>query len=314
MGNLSNYPKGFTGGVAIRGIPILNSYSGQLLWVDSGGSSNGDGTFQRPYATIQAALNACSSNKGDVVMVKAGHAETISAATTLLFNKAGVSIIGLGNGLNRPTLTFDTATTASIPVSAANMYIENCVFTANFADIVAPFTLGACADFTIFGCLFKATAVNMNFLHVIDTGTVDNSYDGFTFVGNRWLEVDAATLAFMLADASADRVNVSDNVINTGHATVDVAALVTFAAGKIWTNAQISRNNVSIVGNASTVTGLLMTTNSTTHTGLETDNFLSHIDATTELLQTANMGFGLNNNKATGVKATQGYLVPAADS
>lgn len=314
MGNLSSYPNGFTGGVSVRGLPLLNTYPSQVLWVDSNGTSNGEGTFQRPYSTLQSALNAAPSNKGVIIPVKAGHAETISSATALDLNKAGVSIIGMGNGLNRPVFTLDTAATATIVVSAANISIENCVFSANFADIVSAFTLGACKDFSVVGCLFRATAVNMNFLHVIDTGTTDNSYDGFTFVGNQWFEVDAATLAFMLADATADRVNISDNVINNGNATSNTAALITFATGKIFTNALICRNNVSIVGNSASTVGLFMTTDATTHTGLETDNFLSHIDATTELFQTANMGFGLNNNKATGVKATQGYLLPAADA
>ena len=278
--------------------------------------------YQRKYedssemiqTTLAAAMTACVANRGDVIFLAPGFTLAVSSATGLLFNKAGVTIIGMGSGLNRPTITLDTAATATIAVSAANIQMHNVIVTANFADIVSAFTLAAAKDFNLHKCDFLATAVDMNFLHIIDTNTTDNSYDGLRVTECNWLEVDAATLAFMLADASAVRVNISDNVMNTGNATADIAALVTFAAGKIWTHARIMRNNVSIVGNAGSTAGLFMTTNSTTHTGLETDNFLSHIDATTELFQTANMGFGLNNNKATGVKATQGYLLPAADA
>ncbi|SCX98347.1 hypothetical protein [Nitrosospira sp. Nsp13] len=81
MGNFSNYPNGFNRGVSIRGIPILNTYSGNTYWVDSRGASNGEGTFQRPFVILQLALNACTASKGDMIIIKAGHAETISSAT-----------------------------------------------------------------------------------------------------------------------------------------------------------------------------------------------------------------------------------------
>lgn len=319
MTDLSNYipalKYGHTLGLKnLQGAGVLTF--GNVYYVDSAtGSNNDSGTEPvSAKATLEAAINLCTANNGDVIFMLPNHAETISSATALNFDVAGITIIGLGNGFNRPTITFGTAATTTIPVTAADISVENCIFTANFADIVSTFTLAAAKDFHLHNCDILATAVNMNFLHVFDTNTTDNSYDGLSVTECNWFEVDAATLAFMLADASATRVNISDNVINTGNATADTAALVTFATGKIWTNAKIMRNNVSVVGNAASTAGLFMTTDATTHTGLETDNFLSHIDATTELFQTANMGFGLNNNKATGVKATQGYLLPAADA
>lgn len=303
-------PKSFSG--------LLNrAYYGDVYYVHAtnGSDTANTGTSpSQPFASLEKAINSATANNDDVIILMSGHAENVASATALNFDKAGINIIGVGVGSRRPTITLTTATTATIPVSANNIYVENVVFSANFADIVSTFTLAAAKWFTLYKCDFVATATDMNFLHVIDTNTTDNSYDGLTITECNWFEPDAATLAFMLADASADKVNISDNVINNGNATADTAALVTFAAGKIWTNARIQRNNVSVVGNATSTAGLFMTTNSTTHTGLETDNFLSHIDATTELFQTANMGFGLNNNKATGVKATQGYLLPAADA
>jgi hypothetical protein len=71
---------------------------------------------------------------------------------------AGVAIIGLGAGSLRPTLTFTTATTANIPVTAANMSIQNFLFVANFADIASFFTATGTntpTDFNVEGCEFK---------------------------------------------------------------------------------------------------------------------------------------------------------------
>ena len=77
---ISNYPNGFANGVNIRGVPVLNTYGGNVFWVDSGAGSNGNkGTFDRPWATIDYSIGKCTASNGDVVMVKPGHAETLAA-------------------------------------------------------------------------------------------------------------------------------------------------------------------------------------------------------------------------------------------
>jgi len=267
-----------------------------------------------PFATIDYAVGQCVAGRGDTIYVMPGHTESLSSATALALDVAGVTIIGLGYGLNRPIITLDTAATTTIQVTAANVTLKNLVFSANFADIVSVFTLDAAADYRVEGCLFRATATNMNFLHIFDTNTTDNSCDGLTFVNNEWFEPDAATLAFGLVDATLDRVAISYNLIVNGHATVDVAALLTIATGKSLTNARITNNDIDITGNASTVTGLLITTDGTAHTGVIARNNLKHLDATTEILITATATFGLFENRATAVANAQGYLLPAVDS
>jgi hypothetical protein len=145
---ISNYQFGFTGGVAIRKIPILNTYGNDIRWVDSNGTANGDGTYQRPYATIDAAVGACTANKGDIIMVKAGHVETVTAAAGLALDVAGISIVGLGNKRNRPQVNFTTAVSASMKVTAANIYVENIRFTGGIDALTNPIHVDA-ADFTM---------------------------------------------------------------------------------------------------------------------------------------------------------------------
>lgn len=143
----SNYPNGFSNGVTIRGIPVLNSYPGQIFWVDSVNGSDGNrGTFDRPFATIDFAIGQCTASRGDVIACKAGHAETLTAASAITMDVIGVAIVGMGEGSNRPALTFSTSTGASIVVSAASCSIENIVGITGINALTNPLNVQA-ADF-----------------------------------------------------------------------------------------------------------------------------------------------------------------------
>lgn len=145
----SNYPNGFLNGVTIRGLPILNSYSGSIFWVDSNttaSTANGNvGSFTRPFATIDAAIGACTANNGDIIMVAAGHAETLVAAGAVTMDVAGVSIVGMGKGNNRPVLTFTPAAagTANVSWTAANCSFENVVCIAGLDALTNPFNISS---------------------------------------------------------------------------------------------------------------------------------------------------------------------------
>lgn len=145
----TNFPNSFAAGLTLRGLPILQTQPGRALWVSNSqvvqpgcvaGSDNNPGTFQRPYSTLNKAISVCQQGNGDIILIKPGHKENISNATTLIANCATVAVIGLGSGSQRPTFIFDTATTANIPVRSASMSFQNCLFIANFADIASFFT------------------------------------------------------------------------------------------------------------------------------------------------------------------------------
>lgn len=320
----SNFPSGFAAGVSIRGVPLIQTHPGKVFWVSNvttgllsgqkGGSDGNKGTFDAPFSTLDYAVGQCAANRGDIIFVKPGHAETISSATALALDVAGIAIVGLGSGTNRPTFTLDTATTATIGVSAANITMTNCVITANFADIVSAFTLTTAKYFTLHRCDIAATATNMNFLHVIDTNATTDDAQGLAVTECTWLEPDAATLAMFLVDGSNSKWNICDNVVVNGNATADTAAMFTIAAGKLLTQLRCMRNSVQVTGNAASTAGLWLTTNGTTNSGIVAYNNLRHLDATTEIWETANAGFGLFENRATAVATAQGYLLPAIDA
>lgn len=145
----------FADGIVIRGMPLLTLYPGNVYWVDSNGGGGSKGTFAHPVATLAAAHALVTSDNGDIIAMKPGHAETYTE--TVDFSKSGFAIIGLGYGDNRPTFTcgvtaagddmFDFAgddvviynlkwkdanpagsAACIFNVSGDNIHIENCFF------------------------------------------------------------------------------------------------------------------------------------------------------------------------------------------
>lgn len=151
---VSNYPAGFANGVTVRGLPLLNAYPGQVFWAHSGTGSDGNkGTFDRPFATIDYAIGRCTASRGDIIMVKAGHAETISAAAGIALDVAGVAIIGTGLGALRPTINF-TATTSTFAISAASCSVYNLLFTGGIDAVVSPIVISA-ADVSLINVEYR---------------------------------------------------------------------------------------------------------------------------------------------------------------
>jgi len=100
-----------------------------------------DGTL-RFFSTIDAAINACTASAGDNILVMPGHTETLSTASAITADIAGVSIIGLGVGADRPTLTF-SETAATFVISAASVKVKNIIVTCSKDAVVSPFVISA---------------------------------------------------------------------------------------------------------------------------------------------------------------------------
>jgi len=147
---ISNFSHGFRDAVTIRGATVAMVHPGKVIWVNNSGvlpklgitGSNGnDGTYLKPFATVQYAISVCLANRNDIIMVMPGHVEAVTA-TSLNFNVAGVSVFGLGEGDLRPLFTF-AATTSTITISAANCALRNVILKSAVASVVAGVTLSA---------------------------------------------------------------------------------------------------------------------------------------------------------------------------
>ena len=320
---ISNYPNGFASGVSIRGVPIIQTHPGKVFWVYNGtallsgqiGGSNGNkGTFDAPFSTIEYAVSQCTANRGDIVFVKPGHAETISTAAILTLDVAGVAIVGLGKGSNRPTLTF-TAAAANVPITAVNVTVHNILHVANFADVVSAYTATGTAtptDFTVDSCEFRDTSSILNFLKTVTGNATANSMDGFTYTNNKvfGLATTAATQAVIIA-AATSRTTYLDNFV-VYPVLNDTAALVDFGANA-QLNLDMGRNKV-VRPSTSTTGGSLFSGGSTTSTGYVYDNYSWHLDNTAGLLAPTGTKLGFQNNYSmiTGAADKSGLINPAA--
>ena len=266
----------------------------------------------KAVATIAQGLAKCTANAGDVVVVLPGHTETVSAASGLALNVAGTTVIGIGTGSLRPTITMDTAAAATIAISAANVTFKNFIVTANFADIAKAIITSA-AEIQIDSIEFQETATNMNFLTCIATDTVDNSSDGLTITNCKRFSIDAAALAFFSMLGNTKRLVIANN-IDVQSSAADVGHFIIMAA-KVALGAVITGNVLNLNGdnNAQTV-GIFATGSSTTSTGIMAYNLVNSLDATTELFDTATLDFGHFENRMTGVIAKSGYVLPAIDA
>lgn len=97
---------------------------GNVFYVSSlVGSATGSGfSPDNAFSTIALAVAACTANNGDVIYLLPGHNEGFGDAQ-LTINKAGIKIIGLGEGPARPRIDFDHAN-ASIDITASGVTLQ----------------------------------------------------------------------------------------------------------------------------------------------------------------------------------------------
>lgn len=317
----SDFPNGFLNGVTLRGVPIVQSHPGKVFWVSNattllegqrGGSDGNKGTFNSPFGTLNYAISQCVANRGDIIIIKPGHTETVSSATALNFNVAGVAIIGLGSGTNRPKFTLDTANTATIPVSAANMSIQNVQFFANFLSIAACFTVATAAEFTVQGCYFRDTSSILNFLNIVKTTGAANTADGLTFNDNVVINLGVTSNNTTILTANdIDRLTIQRNYLKWAVQN-DKAIGVIVTAG-VLTNL-IATDNMGYRPNTTTAGGSFITVGGTTSTGIVARNLIQTLTTTADLLFTTTVGLAAFDNRVTGVVGASGFLIPAADS
>jgi len=239
----TNFPQG----VSSFGVPVLGSgpifTTGNIFFVDSGAANATDnpnrGSKDEPFATIDYAIGRCTANNGDHIIVMPGHAETVSAASGIDFDVAGITLVGLGKGASRPTITH-SATGSTLVIDAANTHIENLLFTPSAASTII-IDLNA-ADCTIKDCEFRmATAVT-----AIDVdGGAANACDRTKIIGNIF---DGSTDG---PDEAIHLNEVADSVIianNTAYGLFDDACIHN-PTGSVLTWLQIY-DNVLVNGTA----------------------------------------------------------------
>lgn len=236
----TSYPTGFPTGVAIRGLPVLNSYPGKVFWVDSGSALVGKGTFDRPCLTIAAAVALCTASNGDQIHVKAGHSESISTAD-IDIDKAGIAIIGHGVGSNRPTILYTgTTDTTTFDISANDVTLSNFLFSFTSNDAVDSAIVINGTDVQIANCEFRAdaTAQPDTFITV---GVADADADRAHIHGCKFITLTAGANSAILMAKDHDAVRIENNWIDGDFAD---AGLSIPTAGDACTNLKVEGNYI----------------------------------------------------------------------
>lgn len=302
------------GGLRIGGSQVIPGTTGSIFFVDSvtGNVLNDGKTVQTPVALLATAVGLCTASKGDIIFVMPGHSETISSSTALTLNKAGVSILGLGQGLDRPTFTIDTANTATINVTAASISFVNCRVIGNFLSIAAAFTLTTAKRFILRDCYCADTSGVLNFLNIIKSTGAANTVDGLTALNNVWAGLGTTSVnSFILSANDIDSAVWRDNRVILVR-TATAAILATISAG-VLTNLDCGDNCVYSKATATTGGGLI-SVGGTTSTGFVYRNFQQTLGTATDILFTTNVGLAAFENRVTGAVGATGFVIPAVDS
>lgn len=189
---------------------------GNIWYVDTNAAGKGTTSAfgynpDAPFSTVAAALDSGNLASGDIVIVAAGHTESITAAAGWDCDTAGVTIRGLGTGDLRPTITLSTANTADIDIDAANVTFDNLVFVANFLDIAGAIDVNA-SGFTARNCEFRDTSTILNALIWILGATADTS-ERITVENCEFYNVGAANTHAISLPGTSNRCRIHDNIM-----------------------------------------------------------------------------------------------------
>lgn len=294
----------FPNGVTSFGVPTVGGYQipitkGTYFFVHSGtGSASNDGLSpSTPLATIDSAINKCTASAMDVIIVLPGHSETVTAAITA--DIAGISIIGLGEGLQRPSVT-GNGTIDAITVTAANVTIANLYFPA-------PSTDDQTADINIAaaGCVVRDT------LHIgsttaknkTDIITIAATGNDFILDGVRIYNVTVDVVGGISLEGACARGTIRNCVIQ---GTFSTAALMDEAAATLLT----IRGN--IIKNTKAATAVIDFTNNST--GVMSFNHVSGRHTTLASNITTGNAMDFFENRVVEEAAVNGAISPAADT
>jgi hypothetical protein len=191
--------------------------SGNAFYVHSDGSAGASGkNINSPISSIDAAVGNTTINNGDVIFVLPGHVETLAAATGMVLDKAGVTIIGLGTGNDRPKITLGTLATTTIVLSAASVAFKNIIVIGALDGLNSAVTITG--DYCDVDIEYRDTSATVESnigitATSVDHGKIKLKYVGFT-AGN------AVTNAVVLDGCTATKVDI-DFYGNSSSAVVE---------------------------------------------------------------------------------------------
>ena len=250
--SLTNFPNG----VSSFGVPVLGQEDriivGNVFFVDSvHGLAGNDGSFQYPVATITQALAKCTADNGDVIFVMPGHAETVIAATGIDVNVDGVTILGVGDGALRPTITFSTDVAASVDITADDVTIRNIIGLSAIDALTKPFNITG--DNCILDIEWHDASAAVEAERVVLATTVSNLFVKIKHVG--FITGDACVNVVRLVAVTGARIIVDAY----GEISTGIVEMVTTASTDVLVSGYFYNDNVALTKNVVNTGGLACT-------------------------------------------------------
>lgn len=128
------------------------------LAADANDGEHGN-SWTRPFATIQYASAKCTANQGDLILVAPKHVELVISAGLLRLDVAGVTVLGIGSGNQRPTITVGAAGVAGadIDITAADVTLRNFIINITAVDVTVMIDVDS-TGFTLQDCFIEMHA------------------------------------------------------------------------------------------------------------------------------------------------------------
>jgi len=287
----------FKKGLSIYGVPVLPETggtvtTGNVYFVDSGNADGADesataGTsIDKPFVTVDYAINQCTCNNGDVIYVMPGHAENIPTSNTFIPDTEGVSIIGLGRGNSRPTFTSSSAA-GTIAITGRGTRISNCIFHAGTTATAIKVTTGMkieARDVMVDNCKWSQSGSSSFFVKMIIVSSSIGAVSGAKVISNEFLSVETASsgcsrglclaVGSSLVDVTSDDILIAHN---TFKGYFDDAAIHSNSSGVVHTGVVIKGNDI---WNPSLISGCPGIDINNAITGLCIDNRMGCIGST----------------------------------
>lgn len=278
----------------------------RVFFVDSVHGSATNGGLQPALAltTIQAAHDLCTAGRNDMVVCLPGHAENIATASALTLSKSGVTVIGVGSGALRPTLTW-TTTGSTCLVSGANVTLKNILCTSTVAEQVKLFSVTG-TDVTFDGVDYIEDGSTSCLQFLLTTSAAKR----LTVKNCSWQRGTTAAVAVSvwIQLVGADFCKIIDNYLILKGTAGNADAFIT-GTGTLSAGVEIARNYAYITPSVAAV-ALTMLASST---GIIHDNRFGSLK-TASAGTVANANCFCYENYVQNELAKSGFLDPAPDS
>ena len=290
------------GGGFFAGRP-LRGRRGRTFWVDSTANQFGDGKQDFPFRKIADAHAMCVSGRGDVILVAAGHSEpVITAAGGLTISKNNVAVIGLGEGTNRPAITFSTSTAASVLVSGTGVRLEGLFFNCTGIDgLTQPLNITGSSCVVQNNTFATASTTNQCVQAILTSNGANNLIvRGNSFRPNAAAAATTAGVDAAITIVGGLNIRIEDNIIIGAFGSgIGGIQVITTAATNLAITGNLIRNHTA--SNTKAITIL------TASTGIIARNMMQILSGTAPITGDAMMWVGANYYAAA--VATAGTLI-----